>query len=333
MVKFKDTSFLHASSRIKSLEKYLLGPRQLIQMVEAHNNDEAYKIVADAGIGVGTGIREYEHALRENLLQTYRMLEDFADGTNVFDLFRYEYDGLNLKVLIKAQALGKAPDEALTPLGTVPPETLTEQMRAKRFEGLHPRLAAGALEALDVLAKTGDPQSVGILLDKAVLAAMHETAQGFDNRFIRSYVRSKIDISNIRCLVRIHRIGGGNDFFRRVVALGGAIGENQLTDAYSKGIDAIIALIEASDYGAVLEPAMATLRAGGSLTLFEKLCDNYMVRLLDDARLIPFGIEPLIVYLCAKENEIKAVRIVLASRLAGVDPEQIKERLRESYAR
>ena len=54
--------------------------------------------------------------------------------------------------------------------------------------------------------------------------------------------------------------------------------------------------------------------------------------MLDRARLIPFGVELLIVYAAAKEAEIKAVRIVLASRLAGVAPHLIKERLRETYA-
>lgn len=332
MVKFKDTDFLHAASRVKSLEKNLLTSRQLTQMVEAHSIDEAYKIANDAGIGAGVEVEQYERALKENLLDTYRLLSDLSGGTDVFDIFRYEYDGLNLKVLVKAQALDRDASDMMTGLGTVAPAALEEQFRQRRFEKLHPALAESALEALDALAKTGDPQIVDILVDKGVLGAMRETAGRYDNKFIRRLVAARIDISNIRCMVRIRRIDGDNEFFRRVISPGGVIDEGALAEAYAKGMDAVIALIEASDYGQTLEPAMAALRAGGSLTLFEKLCDNYMVRLLDEARLVPFGIEPLVVYLCAKENEIKAARIVLASRLAGVDPEQIKERLRESYA-
>ena len=332
MVKFKDTDYLHASSRIKSMEKYLLTSRQLTQMVEAHSIEEAYKVANDAGIGAGGEAADYEAALKTNLLDTYKLLENLSGGTDVFHIFRYEYDGLNLKSLIKAQALDKDPDSTMTGLGTVPVEALKEQFRQKKFEQLHPALAAGALEALDTLAKTGDPQAVDVILDKAVLAAMLEKAGGYDNRFIRRIVAAKIDIANIRCMVRLRRMDGDTDFFRRIAAPGGTIGENGFIEAYSKGMDSVIAFIEASSYGKVLEPAMAPLRAGGSLTLFEKLCDNYIVRLLDDARLVPFGIEPLVVYLIAKENEVKAVRIIIASRLAGVDGEQIKERLRESYA-
>jgi len=332
LVKFKDTDFLHASSRIKSMEKYLLTSRQLIQMVEAHTIDEAYKIANDAGIGAGTEAADYENALKGNLLDTYELLGKLSGGTGVFSIFRYEYDGLNLKSLVKSQALEKDPRSTMTELGTIPVETIMEQFRQKKFEKLHPALAAGALDALDTLARTGDPQLVDVILDKAVLEAMRQEAGAYDNKFIRKLVAARIDIANIRCMVRLRRIDGATDFFKRIVAPGGTMSENSFVEAYGKGMDSVIAFVESSSYGAALESAMGSLRAGGSLTLFEKLCDNYMVRLLDDARLIPFGIEPLIVYLSAKENEIKAVRIILASRLAGVDGEQIKERLRESYA-
>ena len=49
-------------------------------------------------------------------------------------------------------------------------------------------------------------------------------------------------------------------------------------------------------------------------------------------RRIPFGIEPLLAFLAAKEGETKAARIVMASKLAGVPPQQITERLRDTYA-
>jgi len=332
LVKFKDTDFLHASSRVRSMGKFMLTSRQLNAMVEAHSIDECYKIVNDAGIGVGTDPADYEQALKQSLLDTYSLLEELSGGTDVFHIFRYEHDGLNLKSLIKAQALDKDPSSAMTELGTVPVAVVKEEFRRKKFEKLHPALAQAAEEALEALAKTNDPQVVDILLDKAVLAAMSGTATNYNSKFIRRLVAAKIDIANIRCLVRIRRIDGANDFFKRVVASGGTISTEVLSEAYAKGMDAVLGLIEASSYGAMLEPAMASLRAGGSLTLFEKLCDNVLVRALDEARLIPFGIEPLVVYLSAKENEVKAARIVMASRMAGVGPEQIKERLRESYA-
>lgn len=332
LVKFKDTDFLHASSRIKSLEKKLITKRQLGQMADANTIDEAYKIVLDAGIGAGLPPEEYEQALRRSLLETYELLGTVTGVPEVFHIFRYEYDGLNLKILVKSEALGLDPIPRMTALGTISPAALQEQFKVKKLEGVPGEMAAGTLEASETLARTGDPQAVDILIDKAVLAAMDSAAKGYDNRFLHRLVECKIDISNIRCMVRIKRMDKDTDFFRRVLAPGGAIDADAMADAYAKGMDQVVALIESSAYGPTLEPALSELRKGGSLSLFEKLCDNYLIGLTDGARLVPFGIEPMISYLYAKESEIKAARIVLASRMAGVAPELIKERLRETYA-
>ncbi|MDK2799758.1 MAG: V/A-type H+/Na+-transporting ATPase subunit [Clostridiales bacterium] len=44
-----------------------------------------------------------------------------------------------------------------------------------------------------------------------------------------------------------------------------------------------------------------------------------------------FGIEPLVAYLMAKENEIKIVRIIMVGKINNISNEIIRERLREAY--
>ncbi|MCC2259781.1 V-type ATPase subunit, partial [Intestinimonas aquisgranensis] len=70
---------------------------------------------------------------------------------------------------------------------------------------------------------------------------------------------------------------------------------------------------------------------GGSLTQFERLCDNALTAYLSQGKRVAFGEHPLIGYLYAKENELTTIRIILTGRLAGLDAETIRERLRESY--
>lgn len=313
------------------MERRLLTERQLGQMVDAHSIDEAYKIAGDAGIGAGIPVAEFESALRQSLLETYELAGRITGVPEVFDLFRYEYDALNLKILVKAQALSQDSLPMMTALGTVAPEKLHEQFRDKKWEGLPQELSAAAEEAEDVLARTGDPQLVDILLDRGALAAMVGAAQSLDIGFLQKLVRARVDVVNIRSLVRIRRMDKDTDFFKRVAAPGGSIGPDILVDTYSRGMDQVVAFLEGSSYGPALEAALPQIRSG-SLSLFEKLCDNILMRVVKEAKLIAFGVEPAIAYVCAKENEARGVRIVLASRLAGVAPELIKERLRETYA-
>ena len=70
---------------------------------------------------------------------------------------------------------------------------------------------------------------------------------------------------------------------------------------------------------------------GGSLTAFERLCDNAVMGYLAQARRIPFGEHPIIGYLYAREAEITAIRTIMSGRMAGLSGEKIRERLREAY--
>ena len=70
---------------------------------------------------------------------------------------------------------------------------------------------------------------------------------------------------------------------------------------------------------------------GGSLTEFERECDNALTAYLAAARRIPFGEETVIGYLYAKEQEFTAICSIFAGRAAGLDGDTIRARLRETY--
>ena len=90
-------------------------------------------------------------------------------------------------------------------------------------------------------------------------------------------------------------------------------------------------------YGELTQLTSAALGAArtqpdsGPLTEFERLCDNAVTGYLASASRVPFGEETVIGYLYAREAEITAVRIIMAGRMAGLDGETIRSRLRATY--
>jgi V/A-type H+-transporting ATPase subunit C len=68
-----------------------------------------------------------------------------------------------------------------------------------------------------------------------------------------------------------------------------------------------------------------------NLDYFDRLADDFVLDYVRGAKLISIGIEPLVGYMMAKENEVKIVRIILAGKLAGLSSETIRKRLRQSY--
>ena len=71
---------------------------------------------------------------------------------------------------------------------------------------------------------------------------------------------------------------------------------------------------------------------GGSLTEFEKRCDDAVSDYLAGAQMIPFGEAPLLAYRAARETEYTNIRILLMGRAAGLSPEVIRSRLRRTCA-
>ncbi len=66
-------------------------------------------------------------------------------------------------------------------------------------------------------------------------------------------------------------------------------------------------------------------------TAFEKQCDDYLMLFVKDAKYISLTLEPLVAYIYARETEVKTVRIILNSKVNNIDPDVIKERLRDAY--
>ena len=82
----------------------------------------------------------------------------------------------------------------------------------------------------------------------------------------------------------------------------------------------------------MLWQAAVTAAQQGSLTEFELECDNAVTAFFAQAGTVSFGAPAVAAYLAAVEGEMMAVRILLTGKLAGVQPEKLRERLRDTYA-
>ena len=136
-----------------------------------------------------------------------------------------------------------------------------------------------------------------------------------------------IDAANLRSLVRTERLHMDPGFLQEVLFEGGSVPVDALRAGVGNGVAALFRstpLREAAEKG---EEAVK----GGSLTAFERACDNAVLKTAAGARQVPFGVEVALGYLIAKEAEWTAVRIVMAGRLAGLSADAIRERLRDAY--
>ncbi len=330
--KIKDTDYLVISARVKAMETGLLTRERMEQILEARSQEEAEKLLQECGYPPlqGTGPEALDAALSAAREETLEDLSAGAPDRRYVDIFKLKYDYHNLKVLLKADAMGQDPGPMLMDMGRVPASVLREAVRSGELQELPGLLAAAAEEAREVLDTTRDPQLSDIVLDRWTYRDMADVAQATGSSFLAGYVRAQIDAANLRALVRTLRMGKGADFLSGVLFEGGDVAPASILAVSAGRGNGMGEVYGPTRFQAAAEAGAKAL-AGGPLTEFEKLCDDAVGDYLSGAQYVPFGEAPLVGYLAARETEYTNLRILMMGRSMGLDPAVIRARLRASY--
>ena len=330
MAKFPDTDYLYISSRLKAMERTMLTREKLGRMVSAKTGDEAVKVLVENGWNDfdAANLSTLEAQIDSQREELFGLLYRYAPDPTIIDVFRLRYDYHNIKSLVKAQALGLDADALLSGAGSIPPVKLKAVLREKTYHELGDTMRSALLEAVDLLARTNDPQLCDVLLDRAMFAQMLSLAQNSESEFLKGYIRLSVDLSNLRVVTRAANSGKGYDYLRRAVSPGGLVAADRLMSEVTP--DSVTQIFSGKDLSAPAAAAAMAL-SGSSMAALDLACDNALMQYIRAARLVPFGEASVVSYLLARESELTAVRIIMSGRIAGLSEEQITERLRVSY--
>lgn len=329
--RIKDTDYLAISSRVRVLEKRLLTRERMERMIEAKDNTEAAKVLSECGYGELADVTaaNLEALLAKAQAETFADIGSAVQNSAIIDVFRIRYDYHNAKVLVKAEAVGAAAERLLLAAGRYDPAALMEDYHKDDLRAYSETFQAAVAEARDLLAANEDPQLCDFVLDRACYAELTEAAARSGSPFVRGYVRLLIDSANLRAAVRAARLGQGNDFLKKVLLPDGEVSADAVLRAKTDELGRVYGnspLAQAAELGAAVSAPGA-----GPLTAFERACDDAVTAYVSGARRIPFGEQPVVGYLYAREAELTAIRTILSGRMAGLSGDVIRQRLREPY--
>jgi V/A-type H+-transporting ATPase subunit C len=330
-----DIQYAYAVARIRAIERRLLDRGKIDRMVDAKSPEEAFKILVDADYGYSAGevssAFEYETLLREEQKKVYKLLKEIAPQPEIFNLFLEKNDFHNAKVILKSEFLGREFDDILMDAGTIPASKLKIMIKDRNMTGMPSTMRKAIEESIDTFNRTGDPQSIDLILDSATYTHMKEIAERSQVKFLMDLVKVFIDLTNIKTFLRVKRLKKSWDFLNKILIPGGRIDFKVFIEYLETPLEGFIEALKYTPYGAFCEEGIIDYQNTGSLTKLEKLTDNYVIQFIKKAKYVAFGIEPLVAYLMAKENEIKIVRIIMVGKINNISNEIIRERLREAY--
>jgi V/A-type H+-transporting ATPase subunit C len=341
------TSYGYASGRLRVLETRLLNKASIGRLLEADTAREVLRLLAEGDYGIAlsefSDPADFEKALEIEMKRTYALIDELSHDPDLTQIFRIRWDFHNLKVLLKAsylKDLSPNTDDILVKFGTIPIEDikLTIEPEAEKKGNTLPDYLIIALEdARDKYDSSQNPQMIDIVIDNHLYNFIYARVADYVNPFLKGYFEAFADLNNIRNFIRVKILGGSIKILDAVLLPHGTLAKKLFLQQYEETIENFVADMVESDltrtpYVGLVAEAVRGWEENHSLAEFEKLIDNYLINYIKPAKYIIFGVEPLIAYLLAKENEIKLIRIIMTGKINDLPIEIINERLRDTYA-
>ncbi|NLZ80678.1 MAG: V-type ATPase subunit [Clostridiales bacterium] len=321
----ENNQYTYAVARIRSKELSLLSKQFLEQLLAAKSYEDSLRLLQDKGWGGRSEKQTAAEILKDERDKIWDLLGELVEDMSVLDVFLLKNDYHNLKAAIKQKYTNTEVPNIYISYGTVDIDAINKAVEEKDFSQLPEYMQECAVEAYEVLMRTGDGQLCDIIIDKGALEAIYKTGRSSKNQLISMYAEFEVAKCNINIAVRGCNTRKGIDFFERAIVVCDSLDSEKLIEAALISQDAIYEYLKTTVY----EDAIQALK--NSFSAFELWCDNLVIEKIRPEKYNPFTIAPLVAYVIARENEIKVVRIILSGKLNSISDNVIRERLREMY--
>lgn len=316
--------YTYAVARIRYRETRLLSDSDLSSLLSAKDAEAVLRLLHDKGWGDNTDSRPDELLSMEEE-KLWAFVPEIVGDLSGLRFLLVPNDFHNLKVAIKCITRDVAPEGMFLKNATADPDEVYDALKRRDYAELPEFLQQTAKAAMTTLLQTADGQLCDVIVDKACMEYVYALGKESGNEIIRLYCELYVASADIKIAVRCAKTKKKLSFIRRAMAECDSLDVDQLSEAAAEGYDTIIGYLNTTEYRS------ATAAIAVSMSAFEKWCDDYMTSVLKPQKWEPFGIGPIVAYIIARENEIKAVRMILSAKISGLSETTIKERLRSMY--
>ncbi|MCL5981467.1 MAG: V-type ATP synthase subunit C [Firmicutes bacterium] len=323
----------HAIGRVRSKERKLLDRAKIDRMAEARNTEEALKVLGETeyahSLASFASVHDFDKVLDQELCRTYQEIRQLTP--KLVSLFACKFDYHNLKVLFKSYHLGeKRGDLLVQGVGNIPVEDLARAVNEDNYSSLPLHMRRAARRVTEVFRLESDPQKADMLLEKAMYAQMAELVATFPSALLKNYFTSLVDLLNIKTFLRVKRANRAKEFLELALLPGGSLDITAVVQLMEP-LEVLIDRLMHTPYARAVEEGVHSYQKTDTLTRFEKLADDFLLKVAKRAKYLMSGPEPVAGYLLAKENELKLLRIIMVGKINRLPTEEIKERLRDAY--
>ena len=317
--------YTYAVARIRYRESRLLTDSDLSNLMASKDAATVVRLLKEKGWGDSSSDESIENLLKAEEVKLWSFIDEIVPDRSVFDFMLVPGDFHNLKVAVKAITRDIAPDDMFVPDCTFDSGKLYDALKRRDYDSLPEFLAPTAKEAMTTLLETSDGQLCDIIIDKACLVYVYNTGKDNENELVKLYCELYVACADIKIAVRSAKVGKSPEFIRRSLAECATLDVRRLAAAASMGYSDIIAYLNETEYKSAVDAISESMSA------FEQWCDDFLTEAMKPQKWEPFSLGPIVAYIIARQNEIKAVQMILSAKVNDLSEDMIKERLRKMY--
>lgn len=319
----KDTQYAFCVARLRAKETTMLTNDFISRLIETQVFEEAVKLLVDKGWILPS--ETYLQAIKRQEKELWELLSESVPDKKELESLCVLNDYFNIKAAVKCAVTGEDASLYYIYPTTVDINNLTDKIRQKKLNAMSDEHTLCAYCAYDLALKTQNGQNADITVDRAALDTLLSYGEKSKDSIFSRVCRFIVDTSNIKIALRCASADKSKEFIELSVSGCNKLDRDKLIELSYSDIETLIDYLMHSEY----KQGVALYKK--SPAAYDKWCDDRIVDIIRDSKYVSFGFAPVCAYYYAKLTEIKTVRILLSSKLSGMDKMVIRERVRNLY--
>ncbi len=328
----EDWRYAYSAARVRAMEPTLLARSIFLEMANANSFAEAAEVLAgtEYAIDAQADTKHIEKMLLERRSEARRLFTELILDDEILTFLRAREDFANMRLAIRRVVTERPLGLDYSDEGNVPAEEFEEIFQQEDYSRFPEYLQDGVEAAVLGYYENKDIRRIDYELDRVEALWRVQQAGKTDQPFFVSLIRIRIDLNNIRTMLRLKMAEREEE--TSLFLPGGFVGVDIFKQGLDAGYENLSQLFFATPYVELLEEAIPYLNSEGSFLRLEKACEDYVKRFLKTTHSIAAGPQPVVAYFLMKEAEIRTVRMVLTGKKNGLDAKLITDRLGEWMA-
>ena len=325
----------YACGRVRVMEKSLLNRDIVEKLIEAPDLEAVFKILAESDFEEymfdKTEPTAIDEALVNILKDTIHKIDEIAPYPYLFQIFSWKYDFHNLKVLLKTKVLSKKEPSPVYDFGNLELDYLKAAIMEGKYQLVPIKVERIIKQSEEEFMKSENIQLMEILLDKGYYEILFDELEKINHPYLFYFYKTEIDLMNIliACRCKVRHVSKSK--LAEVLIKYGNLSPQKFSGIYENSVQSWPRHFQKTDYASIVENGIKYWQEEKSLTEIERLTDNFLLSLVKIGKYTSFGLESVIAYYYAKENDLKNMRVILNGKRYLLPKALIRKRIRETY--